>query len=166
MTAGALPGATGVALTITPATEPAAVRDGSAAVKRSYEEDVAFENMLLEELTKSMSQTAGLGGESGEGEEAPSGEEGVQGGSSMGAGASSMVSSLLPQTLARSLAAGGGLGLADRLATELAAQTSTGANVPRGTGAAAAPAPVTSTATPSDTGAAELQSTGATASAR
>lgn len=89
--------------------EPTFVRDGSTAVKNAYKEAVGFEEMLVEQLSKSMSETGGLteGGQEG-------GGEGEEGGGSM-----SLVSSMLPQTLAESLTRGGGLGLATQLTTEI-----------------------------------------------
>jgi hypothetical protein len=94
------------------ALEPAWVRHGSAATQRDYETALAFERVLVEELTKTMSAAAGLGGEgSSEGE-----GESQDGGGSAGTG---VISSLLPQALAGGVVQAGGLGLAPQLTREL-----------------------------------------------
>ncbi len=95
--------------TVAAGVEPAFVRNGSTAVKSAYKEAVGFEEMLVEQLSKSMSETGGLTESGQEG-----GGEGEEGGGSM-----SLVSSMLPQTLAESLTRGGGLGLATQLTTEI-----------------------------------------------
>ena len=46
------------------ALEPAWVRHGSAATQKAYETALAFEQMLVEQLSKSLTATSGLGGES------------------------------------------------------------------------------------------------------
>jgi Rod binding domain-containing protein len=96
--------------TLAASVEPAFVRNGSSAVKNAYKEAVGFEEMLVEQLSKSLSQTGGLGEGGSEGGEG----EGEEGGGSM-----SLVSSMLPQTLAESLTRGGGLGLATQLTTAI-----------------------------------------------
>lgn len=93
---------------VSAATEPEFVRKGSASVKSAYQEALGFEEMLVEQLTKSMSEAGGLGesGQSGEGE----GEEGSS---------TSMLTSIVPQTLSEALTRGGGLGLASQLTSEI-----------------------------------------------
>jgi Rod binding domain-containing protein len=99
---------------VSAASEPEFVRNGSAAVKSAYEEAVGFEEMLVEQLSKSMAQTGGLGegAEGGQGEAA----EGAEG---AGAGSMGLVSSMLPQTLSEAVTRGGGLGLASQLTREI-----------------------------------------------
>ncbi|HEY1687880.1 MAG TPA: hypothetical protein VGF95_03345 [Solirubrobacteraceae bacterium] len=97
--------------------EPESVRNGSTAVKNAYQEGLSFEEMLTEELTKSLTEMGGLG--EGEGSEGAEGEE--SSGGALGAGGNSLVSSLLPQALAQGVTAGGGLGLATQLANGVAA---------------------------------------------
>ncbi len=97
--------------TVAASVEPAFVRDGSTAVKNAYKEAVGFEEMLVEQVSKAMSQTGGLGEGGSEGGEGGEGEE--------GGGSMSLVSSMLPQTLAESLTRGGGLGLATQLTTAI-----------------------------------------------
>jgi Rod binding domain-containing protein len=101
-------GAAGGLPLVSPATEPEFVRKGSATVKSAYQEALGFEEMLVEELTKSMSEAGGLGegGQAGEGE----GEEGAS---------TNMLTSMMPQTLSETLTRGGGLGLAKQLTSEI-----------------------------------------------
>jgi Rod binding domain-containing protein len=91
---------------------PAAVRNGSSAVKQAYASAQSFEEMLMQQLSQSMLQSSGLGGEGG-GE----GEEGSGEGSSGGEGG--MLTSLLPQALTEGVMREGGLGLATQLMSSL-----------------------------------------------
>jgi Rod binding domain-containing protein len=102
--------------TVAATAEPAFVRNGSAALKSAYKEALGFEEMLVEQLSKSMAQTGGLGEEGGE----TSGE-----GESEGSGSMGLVSSMLPQTLSEALTRGGGLGLATQLTREIDPAAST-----------------------------------------
>jgi len=104
-----LPATTGLP-TIAATAEPAFVRNGSATVKSAYKEALGFEEMLVEQLSKSMAQAGGLGEEGG----ASSGEGESEGSSSTG-----LVSSMLPQTLSEAVTRGGGLGLASQLTREI-----------------------------------------------
>ena len=104
------------------ALEPEWVRHGSAATQKAYEGALSFEQTLVEQLSQSLANTSGLGGESAQ-EEA-----GGEGGSS-GSG-SSQLSSMLPQALTASVMNAGGLGLAAQMTRDLeglgvAAQTRT-----------------------------------------
>ena len=118
---------------------PASVREGSATVKQAYANAQGFEEMLLQQLSQSLVQSSGLGGESEAGGEGSSGEEGA----SLGGESSGMLSSLLPQTLTEGVMRQGGLGLATQLMHSLdpAAASSAATSATAGTtGAAAAPA--------------------------
>ncbi len=88
---------------------PASVRDGSPAARKAYETALDFEKMLVGQLTQSLVQGSGLGGE-GE----TLGEESGEGGASEQAGAG-LLSALAPQALTESLTRQGGLGLAAQL---------------------------------------------------
>jgi Rod binding domain-containing protein len=92
---------------VSAASEPAFVRNGSQAVKSAYREARGFEEMFAEELTKSMGEAGGLA------------EGGQEGGEGQEGASSSLVSSMMPQTLAEALTRGGGLGLATRLTSEI-----------------------------------------------
>jgi Rod binding domain-containing protein len=91
------------------ALEPAWVRHGSAAVQKEYAVGQQFEQMLVTQLARSLTDTTGL---SGEGSESEGGEQGGQAGSSV-------LSSMLPQALASGVANDGGLGLAAELTRQL-----------------------------------------------
>jgi Rod binding domain-containing protein len=96
------------------ALEPKWVRDGSAATQKAYETALSFEETLVEQLSKSMTATSGLEGESSEG---GSGSE--EGGSFAGSANSTELSSMLPQALASGVMSAGGLGLAAQMTREL-----------------------------------------------
>lgn len=95
------------------ATEPAAVRNGDQAAKNAYAEGTAFEQMLLNQLTQTMSDTVagssdssdGLGGTS----DSSSGD-----GSALGA-----YSSMLPDALTTGIMNNGGTGVAMQIAEAL-----------------------------------------------
>jgi Rod binding domain-containing protein len=105
-----------------PATEPASVRNGDQKAKDAYATGVAFENVLVNQLAQQMTATVpgldgsddGLGGttDSGGGSSGSTGGLGASGG--LGAYAS-----LLPQTLANSITAGGGTGIAMEIAKSI-----------------------------------------------
>ncbi len=88
------------------ATEPTWVRQGSSATQQDYATALAFERVLVEQLTKSLAATSGFGGESSEEGESES-------------GGSSELSSMLPQALSSGVMNAGGLGLAAQLTGEL-----------------------------------------------
>jgi hypothetical protein len=88
------------------ALEPSWVRKGSATVKQDYENALAFESVLVQQLAGSL----GGEGEEGQGSE----EEGS--GPKIGSG---LPSSMLQQALAKGVEGGGGLGLAAQLTHEL-----------------------------------------------
>lgn len=100
---------------LSPASEPAFVRNGSPAVKSAYQEALGFEGMLVEQLAQSMAKTGGLGEGGGLGESAEASGEGE----AEGGNGASLLTSMLPQTLSEALTKGGGLGLASRLTTEI-----------------------------------------------
>jgi Rod binding domain-containing protein len=106
--------------TVNQTLEPAWVRKGSAATQKAYETALAFEQMLVEELSQSLTASSGLGGESGqEGESS----EGASGDS----GASGPLSSMLPQALTSGVMSAGGLGLAAQMTRQLAGAGTQGA---------------------------------------
>jgi Rod binding domain-containing protein len=127
------------------ALEPAWVRHGSASTQKSYQTALAFEEMLVEQLSKSLTATSGLEGESGQGEAS------AEGGSSAG-GSSGPFSSMLPQALTSGVMSAGGLGLAAQMTRQMdavagtaspgaaggaTADTSGGGHVPAGADASA-----------------------------
>jgi len=101
------------------ALEPSWVRHGSPSTQKAYESALAFEDTLVEQLSKSLTAAAGLGGASGEaGAEGDAGQE--EGGVAAGGGAVQQeLSSTLPQALAAGVMNAGGLGMAAQLTREL-----------------------------------------------
>jgi Rod binding domain-containing protein len=95
------------------ALEPAWVRHGSTATQKTYETALAFEEMLVQQLSQSLTATSGLEGGSSQGGEAGAEESGS---SSFG---TSQLSSLLPQALSNGVMSAGGLGLAAQLTREM-----------------------------------------------
>ncbi len=110
---------------------PAAVRNGSATVKKAYASAQGFEEMLMQQLSQAMLQSSGLGGEGGsEGEESSGGSSGEGG----------MLTSLLPQALTEGVMREGGLGLATQLMSSLdpaASANAAGASASGGTASGA-----------------------------
>jgi Rod binding domain-containing protein len=111
--------------TVNQTLEPAWVRKGSADTQKAYETALAFEQMLVEELSQSLTASSGLGGESGA--EGESSEGSAGGGGGGGGGASSPLSSMLPQALTSGVMSAGGLGLAAQMTRQLAGAAAHGA---------------------------------------
>jgi Rod binding domain-containing protein len=138
------------------ATEPEWVRRGSASTQRAYDTALAFEQTLVEQLARSLTDSSGVTGEGSEAGEEGSGDEGQAG----------MMSSMLPQALASGVISGGGLGLAAQLTQSLqgagadAPTTSTQAQPQTQPQSTAAPAAGGSTA-PATTGGSAASTGGA-----
>ncbi|MGH2914268.1 MAG: hypothetical protein ACRDMX_04695 [Solirubrobacteraceae bacterium] len=102
---------------------PESVRNGGRAAQAAYQEGVAFEDVLVNELVQTMDQTVpGLGGaDSGAGGSADDGS--ADGGSAAGGlggpGSLGAYSSLMPQALSSGLMSAGGTGVAMQIATAL-----------------------------------------------
>jgi Rod binding domain-containing protein len=111
------------------ALEPAWVRHGSASTRKTYATALAFEAMLVQQLSQALTATSGL-----ENESTQSGGAGSEAGSSPSMGAS-MLSSLLPQALSGGVMSAGGLGLAEQLTREL--QSAQGAQQAQASGGTA-----------------------------
>jgi hypothetical protein len=112
------------------ALEPEWVRHGSAATQKAYESALAFEQTLVEQLSKSLTTATGLSGESAEGE---SGSEG--GGSSASEAGASQLSSMLPQALTSGVMNAGGLGMAAQMTRQLQGGQSPAPHTTGGVGA-------------------------------
>jgi Rod binding domain-containing protein len=107
---------------IDPANEPASIRNGDKAAKSAYQQGLAFEDILVNQLAQEMTQSVqgldgsddGLGGstDSSGGSGASSG----LGSADSGLGA---YSSLLPQALSSSVMSSGGTGIAMEIAKSL-----------------------------------------------
>ncbi|HWD76881.1 MAG TPA: hypothetical protein VG371_17220 [Solirubrobacteraceae bacterium] len=103
---------------IDPALEPASVRNGNQAAKNAYQEGLAFEDILVNQLVTQMTATVpGLDGSSdgSDGSDA-SGSSGGLSGSGSGLGA---YASLLPQALTSSVMSTGGTGIAMEIARSI-----------------------------------------------
>lgn len=122
------------------------MRNGTPAVQKEYEVGQAFEQMLVSTLASSISP-------SGEGEGESEGSGGAGGGATQ-----SLVSSMVPQALAGAIATGKGLGIAEQLTREMAA------NTPGGTvGAPGSPNSTLAASTVTAGGGVESDATGGTA---
>jgi Rod binding domain-containing protein len=101
---------------IDPANEPASVRTGGPKAQAAYQEGMAFEDVLVNELAQEMTATAGLDGSGSDGLGGSSDSTDSSGGSGSSLGA---YASLLPQTLASSVMSAGGTGLALQIAQSI-----------------------------------------------
>ena len=109
---------------IDPANEPASVRNGDQKAKNAYATGVAFENVLVNELAQQLTATVpGLdGSDDGLGGTTDPGDGSTDNGSTGGVGGSGGLgayASLLPQTLANGITAGGGTGVAMEIAKSI-----------------------------------------------
>jgi Rod binding domain-containing protein len=99
---------------IDPATEPASVRNGDQAAKNAYQTGLAFEQMLDQQLTQTMSATISGTGSS---------DDGLGGTSDQSSGSSdpaaSAFSSMMPDALTSGLMTSGGTGIAMQIARSL-----------------------------------------------
>lgn len=106
---------------IDPALVPAAVRNGDQQAKQAYQTGLAFEQMLVDELSQQLTATAGADGGS-DGSDGSGGSDGGSDGSSgiMGSDpASSTYAQLLPTALSNGVMSAGGLGVAAQIAGSL-----------------------------------------------
>jgi hypothetical protein len=92
---------------------PANIRNGNKQAQQAYSEGLAFEQVLVNQLTTQLANTMGSSSQdTADGSsDSSSDSSGLLGGSS-----SSAYSSLIPSTLTSSIMDGGGLGLADQFA--------------------------------------------------
>lgn len=100
---------------IDPALEPAAIRNGNQAAKHAYQVGLAFEQMLVGELSQQLTATTGSDGSTDGSGDPTSG--GSSSGSIMGSDpASSTYAQMLPDALASGVMSAGGLGIAAQVA--------------------------------------------------
>jgi hypothetical protein len=113
---------------IDPANEPAAIRNGNQAAKNAYKTGLAFEQVLVSELSQELAQTAaapdgssdGLsGGTDSNGADTGGPDGSDSGGLMSGDPAESTYAQLLPQALTSAVMSGGGVGLAMQVARSL-----------------------------------------------
>ena len=99
------------------ATEPAAVRQGGRAAKDAYQTGLAFEQMLVSQLTQTMTDTlSGSSGTSGASGTDSAGTDSADGSSG---GALGPYASLMPDALTSSIMSTGGTGVAMQIARSI-----------------------------------------------
>jgi Rod binding domain-containing protein len=99
---------------------PASVRSGTPAQQNAYTTGLAFEQMLVEQLSKELAATAQPTSDSTDGTDSSDGTDASAG--LMGGGtdpASSTYAQLLPSALSAGLMSAGGLGVAQQLSGAL-----------------------------------------------
>jgi Rod binding domain-containing protein len=100
---------------------PQNIRNGNGQAKQAYAQGLAFEGMLVNELSQQMASTmyggqgSASGGDSSGSDGGSSSDGSSSGGLLSGAGA---YASLIPQTLTSSIMDSGGLGMAEQFAQE------------------------------------------------
>jgi Rod binding domain-containing protein len=106
---------------IDPALEPENVRNGNQAAKSAYQQGLAFEDILVNELAQEM--TATVPGLSGDGDGLGGSSDDSSSDDSSGLTDSSSgisgYASLLPQALSSSIMSGGGTGIAMQIAQSI-----------------------------------------------
>lgn len=98
---------------------PASVRNGTPAAKNAYETGLAFEEVLVNQLSQELAATATTpadDGSSSDGSSSAGSDSGLIGSSDP---ASSMYAQLLPQALTSGVMSSGGTGLAQQIAAGL-----------------------------------------------
>jgi Rod binding domain-containing protein len=102
---------------INPALEPTAVRKGGPAAQRAYDVGLAFEQMLVDQLSQELANTAGS---SSDGTDSGSSDGTDTSSGLMGSDpASATYAQMLPQALSSSVMSAGGLGVAAQIAGAL-----------------------------------------------
>ncbi|HEY2217460.1 MAG TPA: hypothetical protein VGH21_08185 [Solirubrobacteraceae bacterium] len=102
-------------------TIPENIRNGDSTAKKAYSEGLAFESMLVSELTQQLAKTM-YGGSDGSSSDSTDGSSDSSDGSSSSSsmlGGASAYESLIPQALSSSIMDNGGLGMASSFAQEL-----------------------------------------------
>lgn len=97
---------------------PQNIRTGDATARQAYVQGLAFEDVLVNELTQQMSSTIS-GSTDGSSSSDYDSSAGGSSGSGLSGSGSSAFSSLIPQALTSGIMDDGGLGIADQLAASL-----------------------------------------------
>ena len=101
------------------ATVPANIRNGGSKAMQAYSGGLAFENMLVNELSQQLANTMYGGSGSSTDASASDGTDGSGGSSSSSMlGGASAYASMIPSALTSSIMDGGGLGMAETFAQE------------------------------------------------
>jgi len=123
---------------------PENIRNGGSKAMQAYSEGLAFEDMLVNELSQQLANTMYGGGGTGASASADGTSSDGTGGSSSGGmlSGASAYASMIPQTLTSSIMSDGGLGMAEQFAQEfdpsLLSQGDAGAGAGAGSGTTAA----------------------------
>jgi Rod binding domain-containing protein len=106
---------------IDPALEPESVRNGNTAAKNAYQQGLAFEDILVNQLAQEMTATVpGLSGDDdGLGGSSDDDSSSATGGLTDSSSGISGYASLLPQALTSSIMSGGGTGIAMQIAQSI-----------------------------------------------
>jgi Rod binding domain-containing protein len=131
-------------------TVPEKVRDGGSKAMAAYSQGLAFEDMLVNELSQQMSKTMFDGTGDGSSTDSSSGSTDGSSSSSMLGGASAY-SSMIPQALTSSIMDDGGLGMAENFAQELDPSLLSQATAAAGSGAATSASTTSSAVAPTAT---------------
>jgi hypothetical protein len=100
---------------------PANISNGDSKAKQAYSEGLAFEDMLVNELSQQLASTM-YGGDSSDSSSTDGTSDGSSSGGSSGSsmlGGASAYASMIPQALTSSIMDSGGLGMAESFAQEL-----------------------------------------------
>jgi hypothetical protein len=100
---------------------PENIRNGDSQAKAAYSEGLAFENILVSELTQQLASTMYGGSSDSSGDSSTDGSSDSTDGSSGTSmlGGASAYASMIPSALSSSIMNGGGLGMAESFAQEL-----------------------------------------------
>lgn len=101
--------------TINPATEPAAIRNGGPAAQRAYQTGLAFEQMLVSQLSQELAATAGSSSDGSDSSGSSDSASGLMGSDP----ATASYAQLLPQALSSGVMSAGGLGVAAQIASAI-----------------------------------------------
>lgn len=99
---------------------PANIRNGNSDAKQAYSEGLAFESVLVNELSQQLANTmyGGTGADGTTSDDGLDGSAGSDSGTDL-LGGTGAYASLFPQALTSSIMSGGGVGVAEEFAQEL-----------------------------------------------
>jgi peptidoglycan DL-endopeptidase RipA len=144
------------------ATVPENIRNGDSKAKAAYSEGLAFEDMLVNELTQQLANTmyGGSGSDSSDDSSSTDGTDSSSGSSMLGG--ASAYASMIPQALTSSIMDNGGLGMAESFAQELDPSLVSQTSAADGTTSAAAAGTSAATSTGATTASSTTDQTPAT----
>lgn len=105
---------------VNPIDVPAAVRSGNAKATTAWDEGLEFEQVLASQLGQQLAATTPSSGSTGASDGSDDSSDGSDSsGGLLGSSAASPYASLIPQALTQGLMSGGGLGVAQEIATAI-----------------------------------------------